>query len=310
MDIASPRQLLAVIPHLLGFFPADCLVVAAMDSAEIELLVRYALDDDLDTTALSNVLGRAASPAYVAVGYGSHCGPLVAAVSGQLAAFPLLDSLLVQNGTWRSVLCDDLMCCPEQGRALDDVVDPLTAALIAAGSAPYRSREDLVAAFVPLALDDRQHEKRAAALAEIHPDRPVDMLPAVLKVLHSVGAPPWVDVATVCVGLQDVRVRDAVLRHLHESPQSRWAVRSALLALLSKVPADAYPAVACVLAGCAWLDGNGAVARIAIDRCREADPGYSLARLLDRALQHGIPPTVWADSLAAVSIDECLSGAA
>jgi hypothetical protein len=50
--------------------------------------------------------------------------------------------------------------------------------------------------------------------------------------------------------------------------------------------------------------------RNSLDQALLADPTYSLARLLDVALTHGVPAKVWADSLAAVSPQQCLSGAA
>ncbi len=51
----------------------------------------------------------------------------------------------------------------------------------------------------------------------------------------------------------------------------------------------AVPALT-VLAHTAWHQGNGAVARVALDRARPADPGYFLAALLDRMVTEGMRP--------------------
>ena len=45
-----------------------------------------------------------------------------------------------------------------------------------------------------------------------------------------------------------------------------------------------------VLAHVAWHQGNGAVARVALDRARAAEPGYFLAALLDRVVTEGMRP--------------------
>jgi len=45
-----------------------------------------------------------------------------------------------------------------------------------------------------------------------------------------------------------------------------------------------------VLAHTAWNQGNGAVARVALDRARAADPAYYLAALLDRVVTEGMRP--------------------
>ena len=45
-----------------------------------------------------------------------------------------------------------------------------------------------------------------------------------------------------------------------------------------------------VLAHTAWNHGNGAVARVALDRARAADPNYFLAALLDRMVTEGCDP--------------------
>ena len=45
-----------------------------------------------------------------------------------------------------------------------------------------------------------------------------------------------------------------------------------------------------VLAHTAWHQGNGTVARVALDRARAADPAYFLAALLDRLVTEGTRP--------------------
>jgi hypothetical protein len=53
-------------------------------------------------------------------------------------------------------------------------------------------------------------------------------------------------------------------------------------------PLDAAPAT--LLAVCAWLRGDGALAGAALDRALDGDPDYSLAVLLRDGLASCVPP--------------------
>ena len=64
--------------------------------------------------------------------------------------------------------------------------------------------------------------------------------------------------------------------------------------------------MAAVLAVCAWVDGDGAAARVALDRALDADPAYSLAGLVAAALDTGTPPWTWVSMMSEVSVAEIL----
>ena len=68
--------------------------------------------------------------------------------------------------------------------------------------------------------------------------------------------------------------------------------------------------LATVYAGIAWLEGQTQVTRLSVDHALQIDASSSHAQLLDIALRHNVPPSVWSSSLAAVSFDACLKGAA
>lgn len=76
-------------------------------------------------------------------------------------------------------------------------------------------------------------------------------------------------------------------------PGERRAVLDVLTAVCRAVP-DARPAdaaAACTLvAHTAWSDGDGALARTALDRALRLVPDYRLAVLLDRILDHAVRP--------------------
>jgi hypothetical protein len=108
-----------------------------------------------------------------------------------------------------------------------------------------------------------------------------------------------------------VRPRDLLLRAL-TIDEDRQLLASARTLLTEGVRcasgADVAP-LASVLAVCAWVDGDGAAARVALDRALDADPAYSLAALVSAALDAGTPPWCWVAMMAETSIEEILGEA-
>ena len=120
----------------------------------------------------------------------------------------------------------------------------------------------------------------------------------------------WQEHAQLSVGLCDIRTRDGLLRMLHDSPELRGQFQTHLIREVVRSQQEFVAPLATVYAGIAWLEGQTQVTRMAIDHALEVDSSYSLAQLLDIALRHNVPPTVWSSSLAAVGFDACLKGAA
>ena len=120
----------------------------------------------------------------------------------------------------------------------------------------------------------------------------------------------WQEHAQLCVAICDIRTRDGLLRILHDHPEAREDFRAHLVRDVTRAQQAFVAALATVFAGISWLDGHHEETRLAVDRALEVDPTYSLAQLLDIALRHNVPASVWSSSLAAVSFDACLKGAA
>lgn len=110
--------------------------------------------------------------------------------------------------------------------------------------------------------------------------------------------------------LIQIPIRDGFLRYLYDNQAARSQSSKNLAALLTSCTDTEKCALATIKAGCHWLDEDLDQTKEALKIALSADPTYSLARLLDVALVHGVPPKVWADSLAAVSPEQCLTGAA
>ena len=120
----------------------------------------------------------------------------------------------------------------------------------------------------------------------------------------------WKEHAQLSIGLCDIRTRDGLLRRLHDAPELRSQFLSHLIREVARSTQEFTAPIATVYAGIAWLEGQAQLTRLAVDYALQIDASYSLAQLLDIALRHNVPASVWSSSLAAVSFDACLKGEA
>lgn len=314
MQISSPRELLATIPHMLGFHPSNSVVIVAFDADEVVAAVRADIEV-VRTAMISPLIAtlKDIDEAFLAIVYFAHSQEATTDWQDELAQLidhPVLDSLLVTPTHWRSLLCEDVECCPREGHVLDSATSSLDAFLVFNGSAPFRSREELVSSLQPSVRDEGESDAIGKAFAQETELSAEQEHLELIEVFTSGREPTIEDIARLCVAIGDFHIRDALLRSCYDDPHVRSVLKIALHSHMPNVPEAFVAPAATVLAGCAWLDGNGVLANVAVARALEVDPGYSLAQLLDRALTHGVPPHVWAESLAAVSMERCLAGAA
>jgi hypothetical protein len=105
--------------------------------------------------------------------------------------------------------------------------------------------------------------------------------------------------ARLVVGIADVRVRDEILAWSQDDQAD--ALRSFLLQLVRHALPPYEVAPLTTLAWTAYLQGDGALAGIAIDRALRGDPDYRFAILLDQALVGGLNPSVFRPGLKTVT---------
>lgn len=137
-----------------------------------------------------------------------------------------------------------------------------------------------------------------------------DLVCAALVADPKIKVKPELESSQILDAIIQIPIRDGILRYLFDHPEHRAIAGHNLNLLLDNCVNHERATVATVLAGCLWLDEKHDETRAALDYALEADSTYSLARLLDVALKHGIPAQVWADSLNAVTPEQCISGAA
>ncbi len=126
----SPASVIAVVPHLLGFVPANSLVVIAVrpPRSRVSWAARYDLDQDAEDLAehAIDAITKRGLPETFVIGYGP--GPAVTPAVDALrrAAAPagatLRDVLRVHEGRYWSYVCQDPSCCPPDGVLFDATV--------------------------------------------------------------------------------------------------------------------------------------------------------------------------------------------
>jgi Domain of unknown function (DUF4192) len=208
--------------------------------------------------------------------------------------------------------CYDTCGC--RGAVPDPASTPFAATAVAAGLVAHADRaelEKLVAPTTPgrlrrrarmliravdAALDPAEHE-----LPPFSGGRSADALVERALADAAAGRLHLDDekVVGLALALSDVEVRDAALARCTGSDRDGAEHLWAALARETPDPEAAEPAV--LLAACALLRGDGALAGIALDRAEQAWPDHRLTRLLRAVWAAGIPPERVRECLSAPS---------
>ena len=131
----------------------------------------------------------------------------------------------------------------------------------------------------------------------------------VLKLLKDVNNPmTTANCARLVVAMGDIRIRDTILWDIADNVFDRKVLAETFTVLLPKLNAEFGAPIATVAAISWWLNGNGAMANLCVDRAINDDPDYSLAAMVRAALNHALPPAFWLESINDLTRAECLAG--
>ncbi|GAA1993584.1 hypothetical protein GCM10009817_39860 [Terrabacter lapilli] len=337
IKLRSPAELLAVIPHLLGFQPQHAIVVMALRDNKINLTERIDLPtpDRVEEVAEALVrhVRRETAEAALLVGYEDTAGqsrPLIEALTERLRAqgVSIRDRLVVHDGRWRSLDCDRPSCCPLEGSPLPPPADVAStiAEFIGQGSSPLPDRQTLAAQLEEgsAAQDVADLIRRSGEVPATVADsrarhRLADVWARVLT--RSDGRLAVADAAVALQSLKEASTRDGLAAVLipngldlnvlpeetqalvdacsgairtaeeeHEVDTTPGAVKSRLIDLCRHATDEHAAPVLTLLATYSWWHGDGALARVALDRALRCDRNYRLAQLLTLMLDEGIRP--------------------
>lgn len=328
VSVSDPGQLIASLPPLLGFRPADSLVVLGIGGPtgkQLGPVVRLDLpppekDIDVLDTLMTVFRGHVIrAVALVVVGRHGSQRP-----SGTELPHADLIELLhagfgdlgpeIEHALWTpEIRAGSIWACYEdsgcRGTLPDETTTPTAAAATVAGCVTYDSREELAAQLNPPdpAAVRRTSRLLATAIDEIDPCRdPEEVLSdhasAVRAALTAVKRSEAGDgrspldisddqVVRLALALSHTQVRDACLAMaLAPGEDTRRQAERLWFELVRRVPEPERTEPATLLAYSAYMRGEGALATIALDVALAANPKNALAGLLTQCLLRGIEP--------------------
>jgi hypothetical protein len=307
-------DLVNAVPYLLGFTPAESIVVISVKGRRerLEFTVRLDLlppehDEDVARMLAGRMKFAGADAVMVFVFTDDEPTewrlPRRALVDRVVDAMsmPVVEAVLVTDARIWSYLCDDEVCCPPQGRERSLSTKgslALSAAHALNGRAVLPNRDAVVASVQAVTGIRRAEMERAiddatAAHAAIEPRRARTRARRLANKLRAryqerPGTLTDTEAAALIVALHDHQLRDVMIGWADGDPD---AMRSLFhdLVRLAVPPLDAPACTS--LAWCSYLDGDGLVATVALERALASDPAYSLALLLNEAIERQMPPS-------------------
>ena len=289
----NPADLLAVVRVVLGFEPADSIVMLTL-GARHSCHARVDLPADPgDLAQVADLLLRPAA------GHGASAVVFVLFTDDDRRArrsaralrrrferggVPVLEALRADDGRWHP-----LFDPPRAGAGVpyDVSAHPFVAAAVLDGRVLHGSREALAGTLV-----SRPDDVAAVERAMPQPEASGAWVTRLVS-RHAAAStsPTDEEVARLLVAVADPHVRDAAWARIPRAEARRhvelWS------GLVRRCPDDLLPHAAGVLGFAAWLAGDGALAWCAVDRGREVDPDHSLVRLVADLLEGAVPPAEW-----------------
>lgn len=338
--IESAGDVVAAVPYLLRFHPQSSIVVVGLRGTRVVFAARGDLPP-LDTPVdrlrvaaayLAAVVARQDADAAVVVGYGpaDRVDRIFAELRPAFAALDvtLMERIRVTDGRYYSYDCTDPQCCPPSGGMVPQA-SVMAAHAVYAGVVALPNRAAVAAQVA--AADEATLQAMAAAVARAR-QRVKGLLPATpprdwpsgraafvaaarAAGLHAVdealqryergGRLDDDEAAWLLVLLRRSDVRDGAM----SASRPRAGHLRLWMDVTRRAPGDLVVAPACLLSFTAWRAGDGALARVALDRALALGSGERLPRLLAQLLDTAVPPSAWTDEeSAAVDPDRDAGG--
>ena len=329
IQIDGPANLLATVPYLLGFNPEKSLVIVAVKGQHDQVVVSMTLDlpdkiDDLDANFMNNLketLKRSGADGLVAIFYVETNPQKLQSISDLLmteisSEFHVRDILWVCDYKWASYLCSDQSCCPQEGRELEiDKPSMAQTELVLAGRSVAPKKSDLKDFLESTTVNQElipylSQFARQKAKAE-HSKTLEKWESTQFKFLTSKKAIQDLDLklsARLLFGLTDIPIRDALLAHhielaqINEDPNQYLFQLAQNWAQVAKISPNTFRSPICTcIAVFMWQAGEGILARSAIEFALAQDPQFHLAKLINNALDSGMPPWEFRDAFTKIT---------
>jgi hypothetical protein len=329
--LTSPHDLLHAVPFFVGYHPSNSLVVISLTGDEIGFAMRIDFPQSHTGELIEKMrshLNQEGSDAALVVLYPpvseegglpansqSENVNLIESNSPAIETFHKIhevflksginirEALLVSDGRWISLLCDDRKCCPEYGSELESIHSSRVAAeqVFNGRSFPLASRDELVAQIAP----HHNHKMTSLILEEINnstlraetvfsTDQQKEAVKLFLDLFDEYSIHfSWDsitphEIASLALYVRDLTIRDyffGVALTINKS-----ILGSFWLSAMKIMPDGFRAPFATLYASLMYETGEGAIANCALDIALTDQSEYSMATLLRRAFTAGWPP--------------------
>lgn len=305
----TPVDLIAIVPHLLGFHPQDSIVLMTFGPPGGSFHARVDLPIELDAqeevtellvgAVLRNHLDTAAVLIFSADQEASRSQAELLTVALADAGIDVVDVIRVESELYFAAFDGD-----DEGTPYDVSGHRFTAQRVFEGQVVQPSREALADTLIGTDDADADAVRHAAerfAGASLDTSAPALLRGVKAEALWIQGrirrhlrGPRLLTAAeagrmlTLCQAL--------VLRDVAWAEMTRANAEAHLefwRDLVRRAPAELLPPAAALLGFAAWLAGDGALAWCAVERCTDVDPDYSMAHVVAEALTHAVSPSTW-----------------
>lgn len=311
--LTSAHDLITAIPFLIGFHPSESIVLISVKDGAIGLAMRIDLPQQLESDQidlLAHHFLREESEAALLVAYmpdGRSDGDslLISLGAGLIRnGVEIQESIVVQAGRYRSIICRDHNCCPPAGKIVPEVSESQIAAehVVAGIPMPYESIADLIESLSPdpasLLLSWVSEVSSFAFsdsdlnVGELRRDGVETMELLLDEFRMGYGATNHTLIARMIGRMSDLQVRDYAMGVHDEDTYDLYFMM--WRELLRLAPVGFVSPIACIVAAMAYEGGDGALAQKALDRALDDDQQYPLAALLRRVFNAGWPPQSFA----------------
>lgn len=313
----TAEDVLALVPVLIGFEPQESIVMLTFGSqrsfhARVDLPPLEGIGPCTDS--LLAPVRRHGVRRVMFVLFSGRERPSVAIARRLRRAFraagvDVIDVIRAHEGRWFALVAGSGV--PAHGVPYDAAGHPFRAQAVVDGRVVAGSRQELVDRLRPVAAavagvedalvdlwsslphageageDARSTDEIGAAIASLRPTGP--QLRAMLDRHLVAGTVPGdEEAARILLAVHDTATRE----HAWFGMRRAEAVQHVRLwtDLVRRAPERLVAGAAGVLAFAAWMEGDGAFAWCAVDRCLADQPDHSLGRIVADALHNAAPP--------------------
>lgn len=321
VSLQNPQDLLASLPYLVQELPpTPGLAVLALKDSTVDGVFSCPLrgaeiTPEVCAASLVDSALHRGSDGFLVVGFGAGnevTRYLETLINGALAhGMRVVEALRVHEGRYWSLVCGEIECCPPEGTAVNPDGSAAPAEFTLRGLVPSpdpaSEQERCRLALVPYQVSAEETQKATTAAQEriesVTRQGHTRLLEygqeaiaqAVAAQSEGNGPTDITELVNLAVLMRDLRVRDSAWILISEATRAH---RELWTKVTRAVGGSDRAAPAALVAVAAWCEDDITMARTAVEEALKVAPGYSMAVLIQRALDYGMSGQRWIEFVA------------